>query len=162
MDELETLQRLNGLLRPRKRHAKRALFLKFLRKIFLPRENDILNEIRQGCGTEEEVIGYAAILWTSVASTRKQITRADICQRLVQLGRDPDIGQDLFLQLDRSGDNVVTRQEFEDLVVLAAAQLKKRAGAMTGITLLLRKLEAILCILVFGLIMFIYSECFGS
>lgn len=160
MDELETLQHLDALVRPRKMHGNWDFLTQIVRMVFLPRKSNIFVEIRNGRSTDEEVAGYAALIWATVAGSRLDISRADICERLTELGRDPEGGRDLFILLDRSGDNKVTRLEFEELVILAAAQLKKRAGAMRGITLLLRKLEVILCFLVFGLIMFVYSKQF--
>jgi hypothetical protein len=158
MDEMETLERLNELLKPYRRRDQSWILMRLIRKMFSSPKRDIFQHIRTGRSTDEEIAGYASILWTSVAGSKTEITQADICERLVELGRDPEGGRELFILLDESGDNKVSRHEFEDLVVLAATQLKKRAGAMRGITYLLRKLEFILCILVFALIMFVYSE----
>jgi hypothetical protein len=159
MDEMETLERLNALLRPHRKRDKVPWLMRFLRKMFRARNHDVFTAIRSGRSTDEEVMGYASIIWTSVAGSRTEITQADICQRMVDLGRDAEGGADLFILLDQSGDGKVCRHEFEDLVVLAAAQLKKRAHAMRGIMLLLRKLEVILCVLMLALIMFVYSKC---
>lgn len=159
LDEMETLERLNALLRPYRRRDQSQILMRFLRKLFSSPKHDIFQAIRAGRSTDSEISGYASALWVSVAGIKIEISQADICERLVELGRDPEGGRELFILLDQSGDNKVSRHEFEDLVVLAAMQLKKRAGAMRGITYLLRKLEIILCIMVFALIMFVYSKC---
>ena len=48
-----------------------------------------------------------------------------------------------------------------NLVTKTANQLRKRAGAMKGIQLLLGKLEFLLTIVMFGLIIFVYSKSFN-
>lgn len=160
VDELETLQRLDDLLKPQEIHSKSTACMKLFRKIFLRPRKDIFDDIRHGKLGEEETAAYAAIIWSTVAGIKQEITLADICERLHDLGRDVDSGQELFLLLDSSQDNIVTRAEFDDVVMRTAQQLKRRATALSGITTLLLKLEVLLCILVAGLILFIYSKLF--
>jgi hypothetical protein len=158
VDELETLRRLNDLLVPRRTRDKSKFIAKLLRKIFLPPKSDVFDQIREGrCGVEE-VSGYAAVLWATVAGSKPVITISDMYERLLSLRRDPGGAGDLFLLLDRSHDHSVSREEFEQLVLRTAGQLRKQAAAMTGITLLLRKLEILLCLIVAAFIVFLYSK----
>jgi hypothetical protein len=158
MNELETLQQLDRLLKPRVRDDKSRACGDLLNKLFLPRKECLFDAIRKGRCCNEEVRGYAAILWTTVAGNMPVITLLDIYDHLVLLKREPDSAAELFALLDRNGHGVVSRQEFEDLVLQVASQLKKRAKAMHGITLLLRKLEIVFSLVVLGAIIFVYSE----
>jgi hypothetical protein len=158
VDELETLRRLNDLLVPRRSRDKAKAFTRLFRKIFLPPKSDVFDQIRAGRCNVDEVSGYAAILWSTVAGAKSVITISDIYERLLSLRRDPEGAGDLFLLLDRSHDHSVSREEFEQLVLRTAGQLRKRAAAMTGITLLLRKLEILLCLIVAAFIVFLYSK----
>ena len=158
MNELETLQQLDKLLKPRNRDNKSKACGDFINKLFMPRKECCFDAIRKGRCCNEETRGYAAILWTTVAGNMPVITLLDIYEHLVLLKRETDGAAEFFALLDRNGHGVVSRQEFEDLVLQVASQLKKRAAAMHGIKLLLNKLEIVFTLVVLGAIIFVYSK----
>lgn len=157
MNELETLQKLNELLQPRLLDDKARIVPNLVQKLFLPPKNCVFDAIRKGHSSDEEVMGYAAILWTTVAGNKPVLTHLDIFERLVVLRRDPEGAEELFELLDRDGNNIVSKQEFQDLVLQVALQLKNRAAAMQGITRLLGKLEIMFSMVLIGAIIFVYS-----
>ena len=160
-DELTVLRDLNSLIKPHIGAENPGFFRKMCTKLFLPKRDNIFEEIEAGHCTEEEIRGYAAIIWSTIAESKDRLELIDITHRLQAMGRDPDHGEELFMLLDEGCDGQVTRDELEKLVVSTAAMLKKRAAAMRGIQLLLRKLELLLTIFVFGTIVFIYSKLIG-
>ena len=157
-DELSVLRDLNNLITPHAGTDHASNFRKICKKLFLRKQDNIFDDIQAGNCDEEEIRGYAAIIWSTIAGTKDKLELSDITHRLQALNHDPDHGQDLFMLLDEGCDGRVTRDELEKLVVNTASMLKKRAAAMRGIQLLLRKLELLLTIFVFGTIVFIYSE----
>ena len=157
-DELSVLRDLNNLITPHSGTDHASYFHKICKKLFLRKQDNIFDDIRAGNCDEEEIRGYAAIIWSTIAGTKDKLELSDITHRLQALNHDPDHGEELFMLLDEGCDGRVTRDELEKLVVNTASMLKKRAAAMRGIQLLLRKLELLLTIFVFGTIVFIYSE----
>jgi hypothetical protein len=160
-NELETIRELNNLV---KRHIERddpSFALKIFKKIFFPVEDSAFDAIVGGQADEAAHRDYAATIWNTVTMDlhKEVLTSTDISSRLKDMGRDPADAEDLFFQLDQSCDGKVTRGELEALVVNTGAQLNKRADSMKGIKGLLRKLEVLLTLIVFGVIVFIYSEC---
>jgi hypothetical protein len=135
--------------------------LKIFKKIFFPVEDSAFDAIVGGQADEAAHRDYAATIWNTVTMDmhKEVLTSTDISSRLKDMGRDPADAEDLFIQLDQSCDGKVTRDELEALVVNTGAQLNKRADSMRGIKKLLRKLEVLLTFIVFGVIVFIYSEC---
>ena len=158
--ELDTLRDLNNLIKPHIGVEQIGIIVKILRRLFLPQESNVFDDIRQGQCDEDEVKGYAAIIWSTIAGTKPSLHLDDITRRLREMDRDPDRGEELFYLLDESCDGGVSRAELEKLVVTTAVQLKKRAAAMRGIQLLLRKLEFLLTMIVFGAIVFVYTNFF--
>ena len=157
-DELSVLRDLNNLITPHAGTDHASYVRKICKKLFLRKKDNIFDDIQAGNCDEEEIRGYAAIIWSTIAGTKDRLELSDITHRLQALNHDPDHGEDLFMLLDEGCDGRVTRDELEKLVVNTASMLKKRAAAMRGIQLLLRKLELLLTIFVFGTIVFIYSE----
>ena len=155
-NELDIIRDLNNLIKPHVSDL--GLVAKILRRIFMPIESNCFADIRHGQCEDKKVRTYAASIWNTIAGSKSQITMQDITARLVEMDRDPLKAEELFLMLDESCDNHVTREELERLVVKTAIQLRKRAAAMRGIQLLLHKLEVLLTLLVFGIIIFIYSK----
>ena len=155
-NELDVIRDLNNLIKPHVVNL--GLVAKTLRKVFMPVKNNCFSDIRQGRCQDEQVRAYAASIWATLAGSKTEINMQDITTRLVEMDRDPLKAEELFLMLDESCDNHVTREELEVLVVKTANQLRKRAAAMGGIQLLLRKLELLLTMLIFGIIIFIYSK----
>lgn len=131
---------------------------KILRSIFKPIESNCFADIRHGKCEDEQVRTYASSIWNTIAGSKSEITMQDITTRLVEMNRDPLKAEELFFMLDESCDNHVNRDELERLVLKTANQLRKRAAAMNGIQTLLRKPELLLTMLVFGIIIFIYSK----
>jgi hypothetical protein len=159
-NELETIQGLNNLV---KRHIEAddpSFIVKMLKRAFWPVEDTLFDSIIKGRAGEDEYKEYAARLWSAIMMdlSGDVLTSIDISDRLRKMGRDPEAGEDLFAQLDESCDGNVTRDELEALVVTTGSQLAKRAESMRGIKRLLRKLEVLLTCLVFGVIVFVYSE----
>ena len=160
-NELETIRELNYLVKRHIEHDDPSFALKIFKKIFFPVEDSAFDAIVAGQADEAEHKEYAAKIWNTVTMDmhKEVLTLADISSRLKDMGRDPTDAEDLFIQLDQSCDGEVTRDEFEALVVNTGAQLNKRADSMRGIKRLLRKLEVLLTVVVFGVIVFIFSEC---
>lgn len=159
-NELETIRDLNSLV---KRHITMddpSFVKKWLKRAFYPVEDTMFDNIIKGRATEAEHREYAASLWETIThdSKKEVITHEDIADRLVQMGRDPEVGEDLFAQLDTSMDGEVSKEELECLVVETGKQLNARAESMRNIKQLLRKLELLLTMIVFGVIVFIYSK----
>ena len=159
VNELEMLERLNHLVKPRSRSKGMA---KIFRKLFTPPKEHLLDAIHKGKSSDQEVRGYASILWTTVAGAETTITMADIHARLLSLKRDPDDAADLFEILDRDGDGVANRQEFEDLIAQTVQQLKSRAVAMEGISIIMKKLEFMFTVVMIVAILFLYRELFSE
>jgi hypothetical protein len=157
-DELEVIQELNNLVKPHVGADDLGIVAKLLKKIFMPVQVTIFDDIRTGHSDEDEVRKYADTIWNTIAGPRTHLVANDITSRLQAMGRDTDKGEELFILLDESCDGVVSRDELERLVMTTASQLRKRAGAMRGIQLLLSKLEFLLTIIMFGLIIFVYSK----
>jgi hypothetical protein len=157
-NELEIILELNNLIKPHVGAENPGIVTKMLRKVFMPVEDSIFDDIRSGRFDEDEVKCYAETIWTTIAGNKSALTLNDITHRLREMGRDTDKGEELFILLDESCDSEVSRAELGNLVMKTAIQLKKRAGAMRGIQLLLGKLEFLLTIVMFGFIVFVYSE----
>ncbi|KAJ9616621.1 hypothetical protein H2200_000340 [Cladophialophora chaetospira] len=163
-NELETIRDLNSLVKQHFEAGDMSFVVKILKKVFLPVRAGAFDTIVSGKGTEEMHRDYAASIWNTVTTdlNTKVLTAADISRRLVAMGRDPEPAEDLFAQLDESCDGEVTREELEALVISTGRQLNKRAESMKGIRSLLHKLEALLTLIVFGAIVFIYSNFFNQ
>lgn len=159
LQEIQTIRELNNLVKKHLEHDDPSYFAKMFKKIFFPVEDSAFDAIVNGTASEEAHREYAAAIWNTVAVDmhKDELTSEDISSRLRAMGRDSSSAEDLFAQLDKSGDGSVTRDELEDLVVNTGAQLNKRADSMKGIKKLLFKLELLLTCLVFGVIVFIYS-----
>ena len=155
-NELDIIRDLNNLVKAHVSDLGRVA--KVLRRIFMPIEKNCFADIRHGRCEDEQVRTYAASIWNTIAGSKSEIMMQDITTRLVEMNRDPLKAEELFLMLDESCDNHVNRDELERLVMRTAVQLRKRAAAMNGIQTLLRKLELLLTMLVFGIIIFIYSK----
>lgn len=160
LKEIETIRDLNYLVKKHIEHDDPSYFVKIFKKIFFPVEDIAFDAIVDGTANEEAHREYAAAIWNTVTidNHKETLTAEDISSRLKAMGRDPEHAEDLFAQLDKSGDSQVTRDELEDLVVNTGAQLNKRADSLAGIKKLLFKLEILLTCLVFGVIVFIYSK----
>ncbi len=140
---------------------KRPLFtVKWLKRFFCPVEDEDFGTIVSGRGNEEMHRDYVARIWNTVTMDLHKVvlTSADLPRRLIDMGRDPEAAEDLFARLDESCDGQVTRDELETLVVSTGAQLDKRAVSMQGIKKLLSKLELLLTLSMFTIIVFIYSK----
>lgn len=159
LKEIETIRDLNNLVKKHIEHDDPSYFVKMFKKFFFPVVDSAFESIVNGTASEEEHREYAAAIWSTVTldNQKDTLNATDISSRLKAMGRDPEVAEDLFAQLDKSGDGHVTRDELEDLVVNTGAQLNKRADSMKGIKQLLFKLEFLLTCLVFGVIVFIYS-----
>lgn len=159
-NELETIRELNSLVKRHLEHDDPSFALKIFKKVFFPVEDSAFDAIASGQSDEAGHREYAATIWNTVTGDLQKeiLTFEDISSRLKAMGRDTTDAEDLFTQLDESCDGKVTRNELEDLVVNTGAQLNKRADSMRGIKRLLFKLELLLTVLMFGVIVFIYSE----
>jgi hypothetical protein len=159
LKEIQTIRDLNNLVKKHIEHDDPSYFVKIFKKAFFPVEDSTFDAIVNGTATEEAHREYAAAIWETVTIDihKETLTAEDISSRLKAMDRDPEHAEDLFAQLDKSHDGQVTRDELEDLVVNTGAQLNKRADSLKGIKNLLFKLEFLLTILVFGVIVFIYS-----
>lgn len=157
-DELETIKKLQHLVDPHVSAETLGIVRKVCRVLFLPIDsNDLYYQISNGGGDNEMWSAYANKIWNSIARGKQALTRFHIDQQLRDMHRDTSHAQDLFTQLDESCDGNVTQDELEKLVQRIGLQLNVRAQAQRGINSLLRKLEAILCIVMVGIILFLYS-----
>ena len=159
-NELETIRDINNLVKRHIEHDDPSYFLRIFKKLFYPIEETMYDKIASGNASQEVHREYAATIWNTIATDLHTdgLTSAHFAARLKDMGRDPEAGEDLFAQLDESCDGQVTREELEALVVNTGAQLNKRADSMRGIKNLLFKLEILLTLVVFGIIVFIYSK----
>jgi len=157
-DELATVKELQHLVNPHVSVDDIGFVGKICKKLFLPIDsNDLYYQISHGEGDEEMWTQYATKIWNSISQGKQALTRFDVDQQLRDMNRDPSRGHDLFTQIDESCDGNVTQEELEKLVQRIGLQLNVRAQAQRGIQSLLRKLEAILSIVMLGIILFLYS-----
>ena len=157
--ELDIIRDLNHLVKPHKTERSTKL-AKLLRKLFMPSDSrDLYQIIARGGGDEEVWNEYATKIWCTISNGQKSLTCADICQQLVYMNRNPEIGRELFIQLDESIDDEVTEEEVTALVHRIGVRLNRRSQAMQGIKKLMTKLEIVLSIVMLVLIIFVYGQC---
>ncbi|KAK5203826.1 hypothetical protein LTR20_009472 [Exophiala xenobiotica] len=163
-NELEIIRDLNNLVKQHYERSDLSFTVKMLKRFFFPVEDEDFETIVTGRGNEEMHRDYAARIWNTVTMDLHKVvlTSVDLRRRLIDMGRDPEPAEDLFARLDESCDGQVTREELETLVVNTGAQLNKRAESMQGIKKLLSKLELLLTLVMFTIIVFIYSNFFNQ
>ena len=159
-NELQTIHDINNLVKHHIEHDDPSYFVKIFKSLFYPVEVNVYDIIASGNANEEEHREYAANIWNTITTDlhKEVLTPADFAARLKDMGRDPEAAEDLFGLLDQSCDGQVSKDELETLVVNTGAQLNKRANSMRGIKNLLFKLEILLTLVMFGIIVFIYSK----
>ncbi|KAK5099002.1 hypothetical protein LTR70_000876 [Exophiala xenobiotica] len=162
-DELEAVKELQHLVNLHVSADNVGFVGKICKKLFLLiNSGDLYYQISNSLGHEEMWTEYATKIWNSISRGKQALTRFDIDQQLRDMNRGPSRGHDLFMQLDESCDGRVTQEELEKLVHRIGLQLNVRAQAQHGINSLLWKLEAILSIVMLGIILFLYIQFFAK